>query len=136
MSEPDSAKDKEQWDLFNGDWLFASDIQGEKKTFVMEIAEVIPPGREKDKKGKIINKPILKFTIGHKRLILSKCNTTIIRSIYGASNKWAGKTIELTVRYLPEAFGEKNVPAIRVVHPTGALPYGVRKHYGQEFPVQ
>jgi hypothetical protein len=119
---------------FEGHFVESADLMSKQVT--LTIAGVVPPNTEADAKKKLINRPILSFNKTSKRLILGKTNERIIRAIHGPkASGWLGKAITLSVRYLPEAFGEKNVPTVRVVPPVGIpLPMNCRKHYGMETP--
>jgi hypothetical protein len=100
----------------------------------LTIIDVVAPNIEKDSGGKLINKPIISFKGAKKRLILNKINQKIIAMAYGTKpSLWADKKITLTVRILASAFGQVNVPVVRIVPPDGiALTFGMRKHYGAE----
>ena len=121
---------------FEGAFLDASDIMGLGKNITLTICEVVPPNTEKDATKKMIDKPILQFEKAKKRLILNKTNAKVISMAHGnKASQWTGKSITLTVRWLREAFGQSNVPVIRVVPPEGtALTFGMRKKYGSEKP--
>ncbi len=119
---------------FEGNFLDALDIP--KGGITVEIVDVVVPDAEKDKTGKTIDKGILAFKGAKKRLILNKVNSKIIALAHGKkASEWIGKSITLTVRYLKTAFGQSNVPVIRVVpdesHP---LTFGMRKNYGAAEP--
>jgi hypothetical protein len=119
---------------FECDFLDATDIP--PAGFTVTIAAVTPPGTERDKQGKNIDKAIVAFTGAKKRLILNKTNAKIIALAYGKkASEWIGKPVTLTVRYLEKAFGQKNVPVIRIVpdekHP---MTFGMRKNYGAAQP--
>ncbi len=121
---------------FAGNFLDASDLP-KGKTVTVTISELVPPNveRDQDGKGKLINKAIISFSGKQKRLILNKTNAKIIKMICGEPSQWVGQQIALSVRLLPEAFGQKDVPVIRVVPPTGTnLTFGMRKKYGLEIP--
>jgi hypothetical protein len=118
---------------FTGDFLDATDIPPEG--FTIEIAGVVGPGTERDSSNKVIDRTIISLKGAKKRLIANKTNLKIIALKYGKkASDWIGKTITLTVRYV-NAFGEKNVPVIRIVpsdeHP---MTFGMRKHYGKAKP--
>lgn len=119
---------------FEGDFLDATDIPAAGIT--LPIAAIVPPNTERDKTGKNIDKSILAFKGAKKRLILNKTNLKIIALMYGKkASEWIGKDVTLTVRYLEKAFGQKNVPVIRIVpddsHP---MTFGMRKNYGAAQP--
>lgn len=119
---------------FEGNFLDAIDIPANGIT--VEISEVVAPNAEKDRTGKNIDKGILAFKGAKKRLVLNKTNSKIIALMHGKkASEWVGKTITLTVRYLEKAFGQRNVPVIRVVpsddHP---MTFGMRKNYGSPTP--
>lgn len=117
---------------FEGHFVESADLMTRQVT--LTINGIVPPNTEKDKdgKGRPIDKPILSFDKTSKRFIAGKTNQRIIRAIHGAkASGWLGKQITLGVRYLPEAFGEKWAPTVRVIPPEGVpLPMSVRKFYG------
>lgn len=120
---------------FEGNFLDASDIM-RSGNITLEIAGVTAPNDDKDATGKSIDKSILAFKGAKKRLILNKINLKIVASMLGnTASKWIGQKITLTVRYLDKAFGQRNVPVIRVVPDDMAkLTFGMRKNYGAEKP--
>ena len=119
---------------FEGDFLDATDIP--PGGFTVEIASIVPPGSERDKQGKNIDRTIIAFKGAKKRLIVNKTNLKIIALQYGKkASDWIGKPVTLTVRYLKSAFGQSNVPVIRIKpdesHP---MTFGMRKNYGSDKP--
>lgn len=119
---------------FSGNFLDASDLP-KGKTVTVTISDLVPPNVERDSAKKLIDKAILSFAGKQKRLILNKTNAKIIKMAHGEPSKWIGQQINLTVRILKEAFGQSNVPVIRVVPPSGVnLTFGMRKKYGAEVP--
>jgi hypothetical protein len=123
---------------FDGPYLESSDLT--QRMVTLTISGVIPPGVEKDKggKGKTIDKPMICFEKAAKRLILGRTNERIIKAIHGKkASGWIGKAVTLCVRYLPEAFGQTNVPTIRVMPPSNVpLPFNCRKHFGEAEPIK
>lgn len=121
--------------MFQGNYLDASDLAGTGDVTLV-IDSVVPPNEEKDAAGKVINKGVVRFKGARKAMILNKVNAKMIAMIHGKkSSQWVGKTISLTVRYLKAAFGQQNVPVIRVKPSDAmAMTFGMRKHYGQERP--
>jgi hypothetical protein len=118
---------------FEGNFLDAADLMA-SGTKTVTISDVSPPGAERDSTRKVIDKPIVSFEKTAKRLILNKTNAKVIAMAHGKkASQWIGKKITLTVRWLDKAFGETNVPVIRVVPPAGKeLTFGMRKRYGAE----
>jgi hypothetical protein len=137
-----SEQPKQQSDLdaamskFEGNYIESSDLMHGHAT--LTIAGVVPPNTDKDKdgKGKLIDKPILSFERTTKRLIIGRTNERILKAIHGRkASGWIGKQITLGVRYLAEAFGEKNVPTIRIIPPADVpLPMSARNHFGTAEP--
>lgn len=119
---------------FEGDFLDATDIPA--GGFTVTIAAIVPPNTERDATKKVIDKTILAFDGARKRLILNKTNLKIIALMYGKkASDWVGKKVTLTVRYLEKAFGQTNVPVVRIV-PAEDKPmtFGMRKNYGAAQP--
>lgn len=117
---------------FEGNFLDSADLMAVNGNITLTISDVSAPGDEKDAKNKTIDRAILTFEKAKKRLILNKINAKIIAMEHGKKpSQWAGKKITLTVRWLEKAFGQTNVPVIRVVPPDGkALTFGMRKNFG------
>lgn len=120
---------------FEGNFLDATDI-AKVGEITLRIADVSAPEQEKDATGKVINKAILTFEKAKKRLILNKTNCKVIAGLHGKkASDWIGKTVTLCVRYLETAFGQRNVPVIRIKPgDESPLPFGMRKRYGSEKP--
>lgn len=122
-------------EAFEGHFIDASDIP--PKGFIeVEIAGIAAPGDDKDAKGKVIDKPILAFKGATKRLILNKTNLKLLATRHGkTASLWIGKKVTLTKRYLAEAFGQRNVPVVRIaVDSESELTFAMRKKYGTAQP--
>lgn len=121
---------------FEGNFIESADLMQKQATLTIE--GVVPPMVEKDKngQGKPIDKAIISFRGTTKRLIVGKTNERIIKAIHGKkASGWIGKQIKIGVRFLREAFGEKNVPTVRVIPPPEIpLPMAARKFFGAESP--
>lgn len=101
----------------------------------LTIESVAAPNTKKDATGKLIKQPIIGFKETPKQFVCGKTNIRCIKADHGAKpDAWVGKQIVLTVRYLREAFGEKNVPTLRVI-PANPVPMGARKFMGYEKPL-
>jgi len=113
----------------------ASDIMG-KGAVTVTITDVVAPNIEKDGTGKTINKAIVAFKGATKRLIMNKTNCKVIALMYGNKpSEWVGKQVTLGVRYLEKAFGQFNVPTVRVIPPPDKpLTFGMRRNFGSETP--
>ncbi len=121
---------------YEGDFLEVADIMHGPPR-VVEIADVDAPNTKKDAQGKLIDKPILTFAKARKKFILNKTNERLIKSLHGGkASAWIGNTITLGVRYLDKAFGDTNVPTIRVIAPDGhPIPKAALKFYGSATPI-
>lgn len=121
--------------MFVGNFMDSSDIM-DKGPVTVTIADVVAPNKEKDGSGKVINKAILSFEKASKRLIANKTNCKVIAMLYGNKpSLWIGKPITLGVRYLEKAFGQTNVPTVRVIPPDDKpLTFGMRRNFGSEKP--
>ena len=123
--------DEEMREMFEGNFLKAEDLMS-SGPITVTISDIVAQNKEKDAKGKLINRPIMSFKGAKKRFIVGKTNLKLIRLDYGGKpSEWIGKTIVLGIRYLREAFGQKNVPCIRVV-PKKPIPYSIRVFNGSE----
>lgn len=120
---------------FDGNFLDANDVRS-AGDITLEISGVVPPNTEYDAKKKLINRRIVSFKGAKKRLILNTVNSKIIVQLHGdLAQEWVGKKITLTTRWLESAFGQRNVPVIRVVpNSEGDLTFGMRKNYGSPRP--
>lgn len=127
--------DKDMESMFQGNFMDASDIMGKGNVNVV-IADVVAPNVDKDATGKVINRAIIAFKGKKKRFIVNKTNLKVIASIYGTKpSEWVDKTITLGVRYLEKAFGQRNVPTVRVIPPADKpLTFGMRRNFGSEKP--
>ena len=117
-----------------GAFLEAGDLM-ERDFYTLTIDSIAKPDTEKDSAGKKIDKYVIGFKEARKRLIVNKTNFKMFTAALGKKlSGWIGKRIDLEVRVLKEAFGEKNVPVIRVRMPDGVeIPFGCRKHVGKPF---
>jgi len=127
--------DEQMAEQFQGNFLDASDLMS-SGNITLTISDIAAPGEERDSAGKVIDKGILTFKGAKKRMILIKTNAKVIAMAHGKKpSQWIGKPVTLTVRWLAKAFGQANVPVIRVVPPDGvSLPFGMRARYGAEKP--
>ena len=120
---------------FEGNFLDASDIlaTGDQR---VKIAAVSAPNAEKDATGRAIDKAIVAFERCKKRLVLNKTNAKAIAMQHGKKpSAWIGKEVTLTVRYLARAFGEQNVPVVRVLPPADVpLTFAMRSKFGSPRP--
>jgi hypothetical protein len=124
--------DKQMESQFSGNFLDASDILN-SGDITVTICDVVGPNIERDATKKVIDKAIVAFSGAKKRLILNKTNAKIIRMHHGNPSEWSGKKITLTVRWLEKAFGQLNVPVIRVVPPSDKpMTFGMRQKFGAE----
>jgi hypothetical protein len=134
MSEPTE-------DIYAGRFIVADDLE-DGQEITLTISGTAQPGTEKAADGQEIKQGLLKFEKTNRALILGKTSHRILKSLFGpAANwasyekKWIGREITLIRRYLPNCFGEKNVPVLRIKpDPEKPLPMGVRKHLGTEKP--
>jgi hypothetical protein len=126
--------DKGMRATFEGNFLDASDIKA-SGDYVATIESISLPNSESDAAGKRIDKAIIAFKGAKKRLILNKVNSKIIAMTLGKkASEWIGKQVTLTVRYLDKAFGQRNVPVIRIKADPSQLTFGMRKNYGSPTP--
>lgn len=102
----------------------------------LKIDHVSNDGSVIDSRGVIVEHPVVYFTGAKKGFVLNRTNERICRLLHGKRfADWTGKEITLGVRFV-NAFGERNVPVIRILPPKGIpLPFGVRKWVGKERPV-
>lgn len=119
---------------FEGDFLESADLM-QIKSVSLEILGATEPNTEKAADGRLIDKPIIGFKGTPKRMILGKTNVRNIKAEHGAKpSEWAGKRITIEIRYLKKAFGETNIPTLRVIPQTVPIPFASRKHMGQPEP--
>lgn len=134
--ESDDEIDAAVREALSSDFVDAADLMSRGGTTV-EIEKIFKPGSVKNSLGKTINKTVIAFKGAKKRFIVGKTNLKIIAIELQSdkSSQWKGKKITLTVRYLDEAFGQKNVPTVRVkVADESKLSFAMRKHYGTAAP--
>lgn len=117
-----------------GNFIESADLM-QAGEVTLTIDRVSAPGTEKSSDGKPIPHPVVWFKGTGKGLVCNKTNQKNIKAEYGAKvEKWIGQTIVLRVNYLKKAFGEFNVPTIRVIPQKVPIPFGARKFMGQQTP--
>ena len=98
---------------FVGDYLEAIMFDREKPT-ELEISDVIATGTTKSADGRVIDRPILKFKGSKRGLILCRTNArAIARKLGPDMSQWIGHKVPFFQARI-DAFGESDVPAIRV----------------------
>ncbi len=117
---------------YQGAYLEAADLMG-REFYSLTIKSIAKPDTEKDSGGKKIDKYIITFEGAKKRLIVNVTNFRIITAELGDKlTGWIGKKIDLEARVLKEAFGEKNVPVVRVrPGPDTLLKSGAKRNRGR-----
>lgn len=120
---------------FEGNFVESSDLM-KSGAVSLKIKKVHGPNTIKAADGRLIDKPIIEFDGAGKSMIIGRTNERLIKAQHGGkASEWIGKEITIAVRYLREAFGERNVPTLRVILPSNIpSPYACRKHLGQEQP--
>ena len=123
--------------MSNADILKVDDLLagGQWRSPKLVIEAVIEPGELKSADGKTVDLPVLRFADKAKLLIINKTNQRLLRLQIGSANhaEWAGVEISIYAALLADAFGEKNVPAIRIRPPASVpIPMGVRRHLGKD----
>jgi hypothetical protein len=119
-------------DPYEGPYLESADLIHTAPVTVT-IKDLIPPNSVKCANGKLIDKWIITFENATKQFICNRTNWRAIKSLHGVREHWPGKQITLGVR-LTDAFGEHNVPCIRVLLPEEKRSAQVRKQYGKDQP--
>lgn len=133
MTSTTTDLDAEMRSAFEGNFIDATDLGG--KDLTVTIDGIVAPKKEKDATGKLIDKTIISFKGAKKRMIANKTNVKILAMLFGnKASDWLGKPVTLTTRYLAEAFGQRNVPVVRVKCDTDKLTFGMRKKYGTAAP--
>lgn len=138
MASPDL---NEKMERYEGKFLQAADLMKSPPITVI-IADVVAPNTDTDANKKLIDRPILTLKspksgkIAGKRFIVNTTNKTLLKAMISTkATEWIGHEITLGVRYLKKAFGESNVPTIRIIPPAGfSVPFGSRKHMGSAEP--
>jgi hypothetical protein len=98
-------------DFFSSRFCKAADFVDGPRTVVIDKVEIEEVGQGKDKEMK----PVLYFEGDEKPLVLNKTNCLEIEVMYGDSDDWHGKPLELYGTRVP--FGGKMVDAVRVRTP-------------------
>lgn len=107
-------------EAFKGNFIEALHLAGLPKGKTLTIKSVADPGTVKSADKKVIDRPILYFEETDKGLILNKTNARTIGLRHGNEmNEWTGKTVTL-FGTVCDAFGEKNVPCVRVRVPVSS----------------
>ena len=97
---------------FPSKYLAASDLQGQRFTLTIARVEMENVGGQDNPE----HKPVIYFHGAQKGMVLNKTNAMNVSILYGdETDAWVGKQVELYVTQVP--FGEKIVPAIRIMGP-------------------
>lgn len=133
--EADDEVDNAIAGILSSEFVDSTDILSRGDTTV-EIERVYAPNKMKDSRGTPVNKPVIAFKGAKKKFIVGKTNLKLLAILFGPkTGPWKGQKVTLTVRYLDEAFGQKNVPTVRIkVDDESKIPHSVRKHYGRAVP--
>ena len=84
------------------------------KPVEVEISKIEAANTVKSADGRLIDKPVMHFKGKDRALVLAKCNARAIARKYGPDmDQWVGKTIGLFQARV-DAFGESDVPAVRI----------------------
>jgi hypothetical protein len=125
---------------FGDSFLYADDLVRDGKWIqaTLTIKGVVPPNAIVGDNGKTIDKVCLTFEKTPKILALCTTNERLCRLNCGSgqSENWVGKSLTIYPSLI-DAFGEKDVPCIRVRLPkTIPVPFGTRKHMGRDITNQ
>jgi len=99
------------------------------------IEKVIPENTIRAANKRLVEKPTMKFKESDKMLVLNTTNESLLRLQFGSSDytKWVGKKVTIEPRRIAEAFGETDVPVIRVALPEDIpVPFRLRRHMGKK----
>ena len=97
---------------FEGNFIQALHGTGNSQT--LEVEGVDDPNTIKSQDGRMIDRPILRFTKTDKGLILNKTNSLRLGLAWGNEmDNWKGKQVTL-YRDVTDSFGKKDVPCVRV----------------------
>jgi hypothetical protein len=117
-------------------FLYAEDFRvGEEwKQFTLTIAKVHGRGEFQSADKKTLDGYSLSFGATDKVFVLNATNQSLLTAQYGGNAKdWIGKPVTLYPVELTQAFGQRNVPALRVrVASDTLVPFGARKHMGRD----
>lgn len=118
------------------EFLYADDLlrDGRWIEATLTIREIAEPGTLKGANGEVVKDMSLGFEKTRKWLVLNKTNKRLLRIETGSSKPegWIGHKVTLYPATI-NAFGEKNVPCIRVRLSDGKpVPFGVRKFLGKD----
>ncbi len=126
----------EQPKIKDRQFLYADDLlkDGQFRDVTLTIAEVHAANTLFGADQKPVEKMALGFAGTEKKLVLNNTNERLVRMATGStkSDGWAGKKVTLYPVAI-NAFGEKNVPAIRIRTPEGTpIQMSVRKQLGRD----
>ena len=100
-------------DQYPGNFLEALMLPQDRGVEV-EIERIEPSGSVKCADGRMIDKPVVYFKGKDKGLVLNKTNARAVARKHGASmDAWIGKTVSIYQARV-DAFGERDVPAVRI----------------------
>ena len=130
MSDVDFKVDRDSRFLYAEDFC----VKGTWKDVTLRIQDVHNKGTLSSSDKKPIDKFVLAFHETEKLLILNDTNVRLIIALLQSksASDWRDKQVTFYPACGP-AFGEQNVPWIRVRMPAGSLiPFGVRRHLGRD----
>lgn len=118
-------------------FLYSDDLvkNGEWRAPEVTIEKVFPANTISGADRRQVDKPCVKFVGSDKMLVVNTTNQTLLRLQFGTSvqSEWVGKKVTLQPRVIAEAFGEQDVPVIRIKLPTEIpVPFRLRRHMGKE----
>lgn len=118
---------------YEGPYIKAEDLMAIERPIRVEISEIVPENTEKDARGQVIDRKILRFKGAKKSLILNVMNYKVLKINHGPNpENWVGKQITLVIRW-GDYFGDHNLPVIRI-HPDKPMPKSLREKYGADKP--
>ena len=117
-------------------FIYADNLvrDGKWLTPTVTIEHVHLKGTVQGADKRLVDKPCVKFKGSDKMLVLNATNESLLRLQFGSSDykQWEGQKIVLEPRMIAEAFGERDVPVIRVLLPDDIpVPFRLRKHIGK-----
>lgn len=120
---------------YEGPFIKAEDLMAVDRPVSVEITEIVPENTEKDARGQVIDRKILRFKGTQKALILNVINYKVLKINFGPRpESWVGKRVTLVIRW-GDYFGDHDLPVIRI-HPTQPIPKSLREKFGTERPKQ
>lgn len=120
---------------YGDSFLYAEDLVSDGKwvSATLTIKSVIDPNTITGDNGKVVEKRCLTFEGKDKIYAMPATAERVCKMNFGTKDyeKWVGKTVTVYPTLI-DAFGEKDVPCVRIRTQKKQIPFAVRKQLGRD----